>query len=148
MKRIVFIVAMLMASVGMNAQDCATIMLPFFGGDQDRMAEYPAEKLEWRCNYARNAFYVTDEIPEKAVLYSIEEVKNKWTGESLPRDFNVDLNTLSYYAYNFIDIQHKFKDLNTTLCFVTPGSTHRYLVLRSLNETYNRTEFGTENDNK
>ncbi|MBR4505727.1 MAG: hypothetical protein IKP21_03030 [Bacteroidales bacterium] len=148
MKRIFFIVAMLMTTVGMNAQDCATIMLPFFGGDQERMAEYPAEKLEWRCNYARNAFYVTDEIPAKAVLYTIDEVKDKWTGEALPRNFSVNLNTFSYYAYNFIDIQHRFKDLNTTICFETPGSEHRYLVLRSLNDIYNRTEFGTKNDNQ
>lgn len=139
---------MLMAAAGIKAQDCETIMLPYFGGSHERMADYPAEKLEWRCNYARNAFYVTDEMPEKALLYSIEEVKDRWTGVALPRDFKVDLNTLSYYGYNFQDIQLKYKDLNTTICFVTPGSAHKYLVLRSLNDMYAITEFGKTDNNK
>jgi hypothetical protein len=149
MKRVFLIAVVLLAAIGVKAQDCETIMLPYFRGDQDRMAEYPAEKLAWRCNYARNAFYVADEMPDKSVLYSIDEVKEKWTGVALPLDFKVDLTKLSYYAYDFEGIQLKYKDLNTTICFATPGSEHKYLVLRSLNEMYALTEFGnTENRQK
>ena len=136
MKRVIFISAMLLAAAGLKAQDCETLLLPYFNGDHEKYANYPTEKLEWRCNLARSAFYVADEVPAGAVVYSIEVVKNVWTGEALTKDFKVDLNTLSYYAYNFEMLQLENKDLNKALYFSTPGSEHRYLVLRAQNEMY------------
>lgn len=127
-----------MASAG--AQNCDAIMLPYFGGDADRMAEYPAEKLDWRCRYARNAFYVSDTVPMFANVYSIADVKDIVTGENLPENFVVDLTTLSYYGYTFQQLQLQYKDTHEELCFRTPGSEHPYLVLRSLYEMYARTE--------
>lgn len=131
---------MLLAVAGVRAQDCESIVLPLFGGDADRLADYPAEKLQWRCSYARNAFYVSDTVPPIAYMHSITEVKDIVTGESLPENFAVDLTTLSYYAYTFKQLQLTYRSPQTVICFATPGSAHPYLVLRSLSETYDRTE--------
>jgi len=132
---------MLTAIAGAKAQNCDAIMLPYFGGDSDEMASYPAEKLQWRCQYARNAFYVSDVVPEDAIVKSIADVVDRSTGNHLDKNFVVDLNTLSYYGYNFEDMQHQTLDVHAVICFETPGSEHPYLVLRSLDETYRRTEF-------
>ena len=136
MKKIVFIAALMLGALGANAQNCETIMLPFFGGDVDAMNSYPQEKFEWRCNFARAAFYVSDTVPAGAEVYSIVEVSSKADGKNLPSSFVVDLSTLSYYAYNFKDIQARFPKGNVTICFSTPSSTHPYLVLRSLDEMF------------
>lgn len=141
MKRIVFAAALMLAAMSMKAQDCNTFMLPYFQGDADRLAEYPAEKLDWRCRYAHNAFYESDVVPEGAVLMSIAEVTDKTTGEKLTADFQVDLSTLCYYGYDFQLFQLRYRKGDVTICFSTPASKHPYLVLRSLDETYERTEF-------
>lgn len=140
MKRIFFIATLLVAALSLNAQDCETFMLPFFQGDAARLAEYPAEKLEWRCRYAHNAFYESDVVPEGAQIVSITEVTDKTTGEKLSADFQVDLSTLCYYGYDFQMVQIRYRKCDVTICFPTPASKHPYLVMRSLDETYDRTE--------
>ena len=141
MKRIFFIATLLVAALSLNAQDCETFMLPFFQGDAARLAEYPAPKLDWRCRYAHNAFYESDVVPEGAQVISISEVTDKTTGKKLTDDFQVDLNTLCYYGYDFQRLQLRYPHGDVTICFPTPASKHPYLVLRSLDETYDRTEF-------
>ena len=127
---------------GVRAQNCEAIVLPFFGGDRAKMANYPADKLDYRCRYSRNAFYVSDTVPEVAEMRSLTELKDKATGRNLTEDFVVDLETLSYYAYNFLDLQCQYHEGgNTVICFPTPKSEHPYLVLRSLNEIQGMTEF-------
>ncbi len=126
----------MMCALGMKAQSCETIMLPFFNGDVEAMNAYPAEKLEWRCAYGRAAFYVSDTIPAGAEVYSISEVVRKEDDRNLTQDFLVDLTTLSYYAYNFGAFQLQYPKPNVTICFTTPASEHPYLVLRSINEMY------------
>ena len=141
MKRIVLTIMCIAAFTTLKAQNCEAIMLPFFGGNAELMANYPEPKFEWRCAYSRNAFYVSDTVPEDAEMHSLGELRNKMTKETLGEDFVVDLNTLSYYAYNFQQLQLQYPEGNVTICFPTPKSTHKYLVLRSLDETYFRTEF-------
>lgn len=136
MKRIVFLVALMMGALSMKAQSCETIMLPYFNGDVNAMNEYPDEKFEWRCEFARAAFYVSDAIPAGAEVYSITSVVSKVDGVSLPENFQVDLTTLSYYAYNFKELQVQYPNGNVTICFTTPASEHPYLVLRSIDEMY------------
>lgn len=148
MKRIATIAFCLMAICGLRAQNCEAIMLPYFHGNELDMANYPAPKLQWRCQYSQNAFYVCDKAPEDAELHSLTELYDKMTGVKLTEDFVVDLNTLSYYQYNFHDLQMLYAKGNVTIYFATPKSEHRYLVLRSLDETYRRTEFPEEYKNK
>lgn len=136
MKKIVFIAALMLGALGAKAQDCETIMLPYFGGNADAMYSYPQEKLEWRCAFARAAFYVSDTVPAGAKMHSITEVVAKEDGKNLTADFRVDLTTLSYYAYGFKDIQVRYPKGNVTICFPTPSSEHPYLVLRSIDDMY------------
>ena len=120
--------------MGLKAQNCDAIVLPYFNGDKVKMADYPADKLDYRCQYSRNAFYVSDTVPDEAEVRSLTELQNKMTGERLTENFVVDLETLSYYAYTFLNLQQQYWRGNVVLCFPTPKSEHPYLVLRSLEE--------------
>lgn len=138
MKRIVLIASFIMAAVGLKAQDCDALMLPYFNNDKAQLEEYKGlvpEKLEWHCAYARMAFYESDIVPEGADVIPISKVKSRFSEEHLGKDFVVDLSTLSYYAYNFIDFQLAYATGDKVVCFSTPASAHPYLVLNSLDET-------------
>lgn len=141
MKRIVLATLFIMAFCMLKAQNCEAIVLPFFGGDTEKLANYPAPKLQWRCDYSHNAFYVSDVVPEGAEVRQLSELTEKTTNQKLTEDFVVNLETLSYYAYNFQQLQLQYPKGDVTICFPTPKSEHAYLVLRSLDETYFRTEF-------
>ena len=135
-KRVLFAMVLLGASFGLKAQDCNAIMLPYFGGDADRMANYMAvapEKFEYRCVYASNAFYEADAVPADAEVLPISIVQSRFSEDRLSDDIVVDINTFSYYAYNFNALQMSYSD-DKVLCFSTPSSAHPYLVLRSLHE--------------
>ena len=81
MKRTLILVGLCLAAIGgLRAQDCEAIMLPFFGGDKQKMHEYPAPKFDIRCRYSQNAFYVTDQIPEGAEMRSLTEIADKMIG--------------------------------------------------------------------
>ena len=127
---------MLTAFVGLKAQDCRDIVLPLFNYDTARFDAYPAAKIMYRCLYSRASFYESDTIPEGAHVYDISEVREANGTQYLPQTFVVDLTTLSYYAYNFLDFQKRFVRGNITLCFSTPSSAHPYLVLRSIEESH------------
>lgn len=127
---------MVLCTMGARAQDCETIMLPYFGGNVDAMYSYPQEKFEQRCNFARAAFYVSDTVPAGAEVYPITEVTLIADGKNLAADFVVDLSTLSFYAYSFRDIQLRYPRGNVTIAFSTPASVHQYLILRSIDDMY------------
>lgn len=134
-KLVVFATLFVVAFGGMKAQDCEAIMLPYFNGNTERMVEYrdkAPEKYMYRCIFAQSAFYVSDTVPAGMEVFSISEVRNKVTGEPLPSNFVVDLNTLSYYAFNFGTFQVRNNSLEEGACFSTTGSQHPYLVLRSV----------------
>ena len=137
MKRL-FLLGMFVVTASMaSAQNCAALLEPYFGSAEKtaQFAQENPEKFDYHCCRARAAFYESDVVPEGAILRSITEVRNRITGESLPADFVVNLNTLSYYAYNFYEgfqAQHYYG--NVTYCFSTPASTHPYLVLRSIDD--------------
>ncbi len=140
MKKIVFVAALMASVMGLKSQNCEQLMLPYFRGDADAMAAYPQEKLEWRCAFARAAFYVSDTVPAGVDVYPITEVRSKADGTNLPADFVVDLSTLSFYAYTFNDVQLRYPRGNVTVCFSTPASEHQYLVLRSVDDMFAKAE--------
>ena len=137
MKKLVVFAALFMAAFGAYAQDCEAIMLPYFKGNVEKMESYytvAPEKFMFRCLYAQAAFYESDTVPAGMDVFSISTVVNKTTGVALPNDFVVDLNTLSYYAYNFGSFQVRNNSIEEGVCFTTPGSQHPYLVLRSIKD--------------
>lgn len=143
MRKLVIIAAMVLAATSMKAQDCEALMLPYFGGNMERLATYrdnAPEKFNYRCIFAQSAFYVSDTVPAGAEVLDISQVIEWSTGNTLPSDIVIDLNTFSYYAYNFSQIQVRNNSVEERTCFSTPGSQHPYLVLRSANEMREMTE--------
>ena len=137
MKKLVVFAALFMAAFGAYAQDCEAIMLPFFKGNMEKLNDHrniAPDKFEWRCTYATAAFIESDTIPTGLAVYNISEVRSLATGETLSENFVVDLNTLSYYAYDFFMFQGRHYSVEERVCFRTPGSAHPYLVLRSTYE--------------
>lgn len=139
MKKILFIALVLFSFNMLNAQNCREIALPYFNNNQDVLDVCPAEKLDWICSYAHNAFFLTNDVPQGAKVFNISDVKNVTTGEHLSSSTVVDLNTLNYYAYDFRQFQ--FQDFNNTIYFVIPNADYHYLAVRSQQEIYERTEF-------
>lgn len=149
----VIIAALSMAVAGVRAQDCEALMLPYFGGDLEQLTDYrdnAPEKYMYRCAYAQSAFYESDTVPLGAEVLDISQVVEWSTGEKLSRDIIIDLNTFSFYAYNFNQIQVRHDSVTERTCFATPGSQHPYLVLRSANEMTELTEeiVGRNNDKR
>lgn len=131
MKRIILAGIMLFAAIGVKAQDCTALVLPFFNNNAELMANYPQQKMVFRCAYAQEAFYESDTIPSGAIMFSVTEIKDRFSGTALTLDFVFDKATFSIYQYNFIDLQKQYASDNKVLCFATPASMHPYLVLRS-----------------
>ena len=141
MKRIIIATVLLVTAFGLKAQNCEALVLPHFNNNADVMHSVDVAKLDIICQYARNAFYESDTIPTGAQVLPITNVKDKNNMVPMSANIIVDLNTLSYYQYNFVDLQMQYQDQWTIICFPTPASSHPYLVLRSLNEMYDRTQF-------
>ncbi len=133
-KKLILAVALLLGGLSLQAQDCDALLLPLFRYDSARMADYPSLKRDYRCAYARAAFYESDTVPAGARLYNISEVREKFGTNYLPQNLVVDLSTLSYYAYNFEYFQTLELRPTDVVCFSTPSSAHPYLVLRSIVE--------------
>lgn len=141
MKRIVSCLVGIFALSFMNyavAQDCDEIVLPHVGYNTSKLATMSTEKVQWYCNYSKNSFFLTNEIPVGATVYDISEVKSRRNGEKLASTFVVNLKKLSYYAYNFDEFQ--YKNYHKVIYFHTPNSTYKYLGLYTITETFKRTD--------
>lgn len=129
------VIMMLVHVASASAQDCKAIVLPRLHYDlalYDEMMEYSSEKLDDLCTFSKNTFFEADKVPSDAVVYEITDVTFYKDMTRLPKDFVVDLNTLSYYAYDFMAFQ--MSNYGKTLYFRTPGSVHKYLGVRSIEE--------------
>ncbi len=82
-----------------NAQDCHKLVSPLFSSEAYN--GMPQEKIDYYCRFARSAFYMTSTLPKDAIVYKITEVSDKKTNEKLLSAVKIDLNTFSYYAYEF-----------------------------------------------
>lgn len=115
------------------AQDCSAIVAPLVQHRGINLDNYPHEKYMYWCVKGHSFFYFADEAPANAKVFSLTDVIEIATREHISSTFVPDLNSFSYYAYNFADIQIQFN--NQTLYFRLPeGSGHAYLALRSFVE--------------
>ena len=85
----------------LKAQNCEAILRPYFILNGYSSDEYPQEKAEWRCAFSYSAFYLCDNIPANAKVYSFSELTNKLTKQHPSANYSVDLETLSYYEFDF-----------------------------------------------
>ena len=137
MRRIVSTILLFTAfAVNLCAQNCDEIVLPHVNYDRAKLEQMPKEKIQWYCDFSRNSFFVTNEVPAGSVVHDIRDVVNKRNGAHIANGFVVDLSQLSYYAYNFNEFQ--YQNYEKTIYFHTPGSTYKYLGLYSINETHRR----------
>ena len=134
MKKIILLIAVLTTVVAVKAQDCRALVLPKFNYDTNLVDNYPNDKLNYYCAYARAAFYESDTVPTGVDIYNIGEVIDNRTGESLGNNYIVDLNTLNYFAYNFKSFHMRYRQTTKTIAFATPRSSHPYLIMRSISD--------------
>lgn len=131
--RKVILLALMCTAIGswghVQAQNCDKLLAPYFERNNRTPEEYPIEKANQICRFARAAFYFTDKLPENAVVFNITDVTNYLTGKKISRDYVVDLEEMSYYAYNF-DYFQNTNDKRTIYFRLTNGK-YRYLALRS-----------------
>lgn len=131
MKKLFYIGVMMCLGMtsGAFAQDCEYILLPKFGNDYLKLVTYPTSKLDYFCRLSSNSLFVTDEVPQGATVYDITVLKDVQTGQNLPSNFRVNLDSLSLYAYDFA--RYRVVNESESVYFRTPGSEHQYLGLRS-----------------
>ena len=139
MKRFLLIglFAAAMFSFDVQAQDCEYIVGGKYNYNENIMSLMTPAKLDWYCRFSRNNFYVVNEVPQGATVYSISVVKNIKTQENLTTDFVVNLDSLSYYVYDFGKYQGR--NQGETVYFSTPNSEYPYLAVRSYLDAMNMT---------
>lgn len=129
-----------------SAQDCRTIVLPHVGYNEKMLDVMPDEKINWHCQFSKNSFYVTDKLPDGALVFDIVQLKSVRNNQNLPQNFQVDLSTLSYYEYNFFDFQAV--DIKATVFFRTPESEHEYLAVRPIADAHRLADEAVLNNDK
>jgi hypothetical protein len=141
MKKFIYAAMVIMLTAMMqtvSAQNCEVIVGPYLQANRIGRGEYVQPKFEWRCNFSQNTFYFAENAPEGALVYNITELTNVLTGEHPSADITIDLNTFSYYLYNFMDFQ--WNDYFHTIYFRTSNPANPYLAVRSWEDAYDRTE--------
>lgn len=149
MKKAIFTAVMLiLVGIGttVQAQNCYKIVEPYFDLNNVNPADYPAEKFEWRCHFSYSCFYLTDSLPQGAVVFSITQLVDVNTKEALPDHFVPNLEVFSFWAYPFAEFQIQAQ--NQTIYFDTHNSTNRYLAVRTWDETQRYLEEHFKSDEK
>ena len=141
MKRILLTaVAVLLLGAAANAQsqrDCAAIVRDYYLTSGNDPETYPADKAEYRCRFSANAFYLTTDLPNGCTVFMFTDLTNLITGEHPAPVETVDLNTFSYYTYNFLDLQAH--DYHRTIYIDLSGNGYQFLAVRPYDEIMDRT---------
>lgn len=140
MKKIVFTVLVVLA-LGCTqkclAQNCRAIVRPYYITQGIDSTMYPAEKEAYLCQFSQNAFFITQQVPQGVAVHDLDELTNVVTGMKAPKNLEIDLNTLSYWQYDF----HRFTRNGQTAYFrIGKRSDNQYLGVRTHNEAQARTE--------
>lgn len=125
------------AANAQNQRDCSAILRDYFAVSGHNPDTYPPDKAENRCNFSCNAFYLTDDAPDGYTIFQFTALTNRLTGAHPEPVTTLDLNTFSYYTYNFIDFQAL--DYHRTIYFDLDGNGRHFLAVRTYDETMDRT---------
>lgn len=130
------------AAVSVHGQNCDAIVLPQVQNDMSLLKLMPQEKYDYYCMFSRASFFTTDEIPNNSIVYSLTQLHAMDNpSQQLDRNFVVDLDNLSYYAYNFVEFQ---RNDGVTVYFATPASSKKYLGLRGGDVAHQEAEAYTD----
>lgn len=125
------------SAAAVQAQNCEAIVQPLLEQMGTTKDYYPAEKINHFCIFSHQAFYLTDKVPDAALVYEISDLVTWGTDSHPSADMVIDLNTLSFWAYNF----QNFQRVDRTIYFqLGKKNSHKYLAVRSYNETSILTE--------
>ena len=142
MKKIIFTVLAVIVLGWTNmsqAQDCRAIVRPMYILMQIDSTTYPAEKEAHFCQLSQKVFYLTQEVPNGATVYNLSDLTNTITGERLSQNYEVDLNTLSYWQYDFYRFHPQGKG-QTVYFRIGRRSQHQYLAVRPYEEAQARVD--------
>ncbi len=141
MKKIVITaVTVLLLGTAANAQnnrDCNAILRDYFAVSGHNPETYPPDKAEYRCQFSANSFYLTDDAPDGYIIFQFTELTNLLTGAHPAPVTTLDLNTFSYYTYNFDHFQGL--DPRRTIYFDLDGNGRHFLAVRRYEEALDRT---------
>lgn len=120
-----------------QSQDCLTRVQPLLEQMGTTADAYPADKINHFCIFSEQAFFLTNKVPDASLVYDITDLR-RWGSENRPSaDLVIDLRTLSFWEYNF----QEFQRVDRTIYFkLSKGNSHKYLAVRSYNETSILTE--------
>ena len=140
MRKIIF-TALIVFALGwaekIQAQDCDAIVRPLCIQRNLDPSIYPAEKLAQYCLFSRCAFFITNQVPREAIVNDISDLTNTITHEKVRQDFVADLNSISYWGYNFNEFRPR--GYERPIYFrMGKGRTAQYLGVRSYNEAMAR----------
>ena len=141
MKKLFFTVLVILAmgctQKSLAQSTCREIVRPYYIMRDIDSTTYPIEKEEYFCQFSRNAFFITRQVPEGAVVHDLDELTNVLTRTKASKNMEIDLNKLSYWLYDF----YRFTDNRQTAYFrIGKRSDHQYLGVRTYNEAQARTE--------
>ena len=146
MKKIIFtllVVFTLGLTNMVQAQDCRAIVRPLVILRGIDTSWYPAEKLEFFCQFSQNALFTVQSVPEGAIVHNIGEVTDLLTRQKAPQNMVADLNTLSYWQYDFDEFRPR--DYKQPIYFRMGGEgSSQYLGVRCNNEAMARTNHPEE----
>lgn len=140
MKKIVFTLLAVLA-FGWSSQgqerDCRAILYPLYVLEGVDSTTLPADKAEYYCNFSRCAFFITNEVPSDAIVNNITELTDRVTGKKVPNGFVADLNTISYWGYDYYTFRPR--NYEKPIYFrMGRGNNVKYLGVRAYKETVSR----------
>lgn len=146
MKKVIFttITILLIGWAGhTKAQNCEAIVEPYLTLHGYTAETYPEDKAEYRCLFSQASFFLTKDLPHGVTVFMITELTDLITGQKVTNDLTVDLNTFSYYRYNFFDFQRQ--DFDRTIYFqIGQGRDRVFLGVRCYNEAWRRATYPEE----
>ena len=147
MKKILFAaiaIVMLTLQTRVMGQDCDAIVAPFLQQRGFSADTYPADKFEYRCHFSQNTFYFCDQVPSNAQVFDLNELTDLTSDQKVESNMLIDLNTLSYYRYNWSTFQAR-DNMHHIYFRLGFRNGHRYLALRTPGEAMNMCDLSRRN---
>lgn len=140
MKKIVLTLLVVLA-FGWTSQaqerNCRAVLYPLYILEGVDSTYLPEDKAEDYCDFSRCAFFITNEVPSDAIVHNITELTDRITGKKVPDGFVADLNTISYWGYDYDTFRPRRYE-QPIYFRMGSGKNVQYLGVRGYRETMSR----------